>query len=484
MLALWETFTLTHLPTARWLSDSLILGRITGLLHPWRQGSWLLQWGNEIAVFLLGLVFSIAPFVPNAMTGVVLSAVAAYWLLLSLTDSPQFKGRLTPVHLLLLGYWGIAALATGLSPVKSAALVGLQKLSLYLIFFALIERVVRSPRWRSWLITVYLLVALVVSVYGLRQWFFGAEALATWTDPTSPLANTTRVYSYLNNPNLLAGYLLPAIPLSLAAIFAWKGWLPKALAVLMAGCNTLCLIFTFSRGSWLGLVGALFVFALLFLYWLLPYLPQKWRVWVFPVCLGSLALIFLAAVIALPPLRERVLSMVRTSDDSSNNFRVQVWASVREMIRDRPILGIGPGNTAFNKVYPLYQRPGFTALGAYSIFLELLVEVGVVGFSLVMWLLIVLLQRGWKQLQRLREQQSREVFWLMAAMATVVGMLIHGTVDTIWYRPEVATLWWFTVAIIVSYGNGRPQIALDSSLPDSTLPNSTLPDSPLPEGSA
>jgi putative inorganic carbon (hco3(-)) transporter len=212
MLALWETFTLTHLPTARWLSDSLILGRITGLLHPWRQGSWLLQWGNEIAVFLLGLVFSIAPFVPNAMTGVVLSAVAAYWLLLSLTDSPQFKGRLTPVHLLLLGYWGIAALATGLSPVKSAALVGLQKLSLYLIFFALIERVVRSPRWRSWLITVYLLVALVVSVYGLRQWFFGAEALATWTDPTSPLANTTRVYSYLNNPNLLAGYLLPAIP--------------------------------------------------------------------------------------------------------------------------------------------------------------------------------------------------------------------------------------------------------------------------------
>jgi putative inorganic carbon (hco3(-)) transporter len=176
--------------------------------------------------------------------------------------------------------------------------------------------------------------------------------------------------------------------------------------------------------------------------------------------------------------------MVRTSDDSSNNFRVQVWASVREMIRDRPILGIGPGNTAFNKVYPLYQRPGFTALGAYSIFLELLVEVGVVGFSLVMWLLIVLLQRGWKQLQRLREQQSREVFWLMAAMATVVGMLIHGTVDTIWYRPEVATLWWFTVAIIVSYGNGRPQIALDSSLPDSTLPNSTLPDSPLPEGSA
>jgi len=42
--------------------------------------------------------------------------------------------------------------------------------------------------------------------------------------------------------------------------------------------------------------------------------------------------------------------------DSSNNFRINVWAAVVEMIRDRPILGIGPGNTAFNKIYPLYQR--------------------------------------------------------------------------------------------------------------------------------
>jgi len=41
------------------------------------------------------------------------------------------------------------------------------------------------------------------------------------------------------------------------------------------------------------------------------------------------------------------------------------------MIRDRPILGIGP--TAFNKIY-LYQRPRFNALSAYSILLEVAVK--------------------------------------------------------------------------------------------------------------
>jgi putative inorganic carbon (HCO3(-)) transporter len=31
------------------------------------------------------------------------------------------------------------------------------------------------------------------------------------------------------------------------------------------------------------------------------------------------------------------------------------------------------------------------------------------------------------------------------------GILSHGLVDTVWYRPEVSTLWWLMVAIIASY---------------------------------
>ena len=61
------------------------------------------------------------------------------------------------------------------------------------------------------------------------------------------------------------------------------------------------------------------------------------------------------------------------------------------------------------------------------------------------------LNQGILQLQRLRSQSSREGFWLMGAIATLLGMLAHNVGDTVWYRPEVNTLWWLMVAVIASY---------------------------------
>jgi putative inorganic carbon (HCO3(-)) transporter len=384
---------------------------------------------------------------------------------LTLSDEPQPSSEspptLTPIHLLVLLYWGIAVVATALSPVKSAALQGWGKLTLYLLLFVLCARVLHSARLRSWLITFYLHIALIVSIYGLRQWFLGAAPLATWVDPESSLAKTTRVYSYLGNPNLLAGYLLPAVVLSLAAVFAWRSWGAKALALTMLIVNTSCLILTFSRGGWIGLLVAIFVFLGLLLYWWHSYIPPLWRIWTLPTLLLSMALLLISAIVLSEPLRERFFSIFAGRGDSSNNFRINVIAGVLELIRgrypeNRPlpnfILGIGPGNTAFNKIYPIYQiNPRYTALSAYSILLEVTVETGAIGLACFLWLLLVTFHQGWQQLQRLRQIRSQEIFWLMGAIATLVGMLTHGMVDTVLYRPAVNTLWWLMIAIIASY---------------------------------
>jgi putative inorganic carbon (hco3(-)) transporter len=144
-------------------------------------------------------------------------------------------------------------------------------------------------------------------------------------------------------------------------------------------------------------------------------------------------------------------------EDSSNNFRINVWMAVIEMIKDRPWLGIGPGNDAFNRVYPRYQQPGYTALSAYSVVLEIAVETGLIGIACFLWLLLVAFSQAWQRIQQLRKLGSREGFWLMAAVANMVGMLAHGLVDTVWYRPQVSTLWWLTIALIASYHSIVPQ---------------------------
>lgn len=439
------------MPLSEWKSSSYLHRTLVGQLRSWRQSSWLMQWAEQLAALLVSLIFGLAPFVSNALIGVLLVACMAFWLLLTLSD--EADTGLTPVHLLVLLYWGIATVATALSPVKAAAFTGWTKLTLYLLLFALCARVLRSPLIRSCIITIYLHVALIVSVYGVRQWFFGAKALATWVDPESPLSKTTRVYSYLGNPNLLAGYLLPAVALSLVAIFAWRGWVAKALALTMFFVNTTCFILTFSRGGWIGLLVAIFVLLVLLMYWWSLQLPAFWRTWSLPILLGSMSLLLVIAVLFVEPVRDRVLSIFAGRGDSSNNFRINVWAAVIDMIRDRPILGIGPGNTAFNKIYPLYQRPRFNALSAYSIWLEIAVETGFIGLACFAWLLLVTFNQALLQLKRLRLRSSREAFWLIGAIATLLGLLAHNTVDTVWYRPEVNTLWWLMVALIASYSS-------------------------------
>jgi putative inorganic carbon (HCO3(-)) transporter len=432
-----------------------------------------MKWTEPIAAFLVALVLALAPFISNNLVGVLLLAVAAFWVLVTLSDQTVYPQglplKVTPIHLLVLLYWGIAAVATAFSPVKAAAATGLMKLTLYMLLFALMARILRSLRIRSLIIGLFLHISLIVSIYGLRQWFFGAAQLATWVDPESPTAKLTRVYSYLGNPNLLAGYLIPAITLSLAAVFTWQRLLPKALALTMFVVNCACLILTFSRGGWIGFVVSLFVFLVLLVFWYIPELPTAWRPWAMPVLLGGTLGTLVLAMLLVEPLRDRFLSMFLGRKDSSNNFRMNVWSSVIEMIRDRPILGIGPGNTAFNKIYPQYMKARFSALSAYSIFLEVAVETGFIGFCCFLWLLIVTFNQGIQQLRRLRESASPQGFWLVAAIAAMFGMLSHGLVDTVWYRPEVSTLWWLMVAIIASYyisPNRETATAVTEELPN------------------
>ena len=57
-------------------------------------------------------------------------------------------------------------------------------------------------------------------------------------------------------------------------------------------------------------------------------------------------------VTQVEPLRVRVMSLVAGRQDSSNNFRINVWLAALDMVQARPWLGIGPGNDV------VFQRAG------------------------------------------------------------------------------------------------------------------------------
>jgi putative inorganic carbon (HCO3(-)) transporter len=448
LTSFWRQVTLTGFAFDQWRNAS-ILHQLLWPLRKWRQGSWLLPVGDWLGLAIVMVLYALAPYVSTTLIGVLMLAAAGLWGLLTLTD--EAEGGITPIHVIVAIFWGVMVMATALSPVRGAAVSGLIKLTLNLLLFLLMARILRHGRARTLLVLAYVMTSLPVSVFGLRQYFFGAEALATWVDAQSTLADTTRVYSFLGNPNLLAGYLIPAVMFSAVAFFAWPRWVPKGLALLATLINTLCLVLTLSRGGWIGFMVAGFVLmTLLVQYWSIWFTPF-WKRWALPVLLGGAAAFVVVAVISVDALRARVMSIFVGREDSSNNFRMNVWTAVIDMIRDRPILGIGPGNDAFNKVYPLYQRPNYNALSAYSVFLEVTVEAGLIGLFTFLWLLLVTFTQGWQQLQRLRETQDIQGYWLIGALASIAGMLGHGLVDTVWYRPQISTLWWLSMALVASF---------------------------------
>jgi putative inorganic carbon (HCO3(-)) transporter len=399
--------------------------------------------GLVLCALLAGL-----PLVTRAGLSLLIAACGLLWVLWALRTSP---GQIGPINLALLAVLAVALLATGFSPVPVAAAKGLMKLTSYLGVYALMRQLLASsPLWWDRLVAALLVGQLFTSVIGIRQLYAEPSQLARWSDNNSVAEGTVRIYSTLDNPNLLGGYLLPILPLAAVAVLRWRTLPRRLFALLSLVLGIVALVLTYSRGAWMGMVASLGLLGLLLAMRQTRHWPLFWRRTLPLLLLVAAAVALVVLVTQVEPLRVRVMSLVAGREDSSNNFRINVWTSVLAMINDRPWLGIGPGNTAFNLIYPLYQQPKFNALSAYSIPLELLVEAGVPGLLAGLALLFTAMRTG------LLQGQGQGMLSLpsLAAVAAFAGLAVQGLTDTIFFRPEVQLVALFSLATLAAAARG------------------------------
>ena len=418
---------------------------------------WLLRWqgilgdasegplGSRLSLIagsVLCVLLAAMPFVTRAGLSLLILASGLLWLIWSLCLPAGRIGRISGWLLLMLG---IAVLATGFSPVTPAAFKGLLKLISYLGVYALLRQLLeQAPLWWDRLVAALLGGELLSSVLAIRQLYGDTSELARWADPNSVADGTIRVYGPLENPNLLAGYLIPILPIALIALLRWRSWPQRLFAASALLLGSSALFLSYSRGGWLGMVAALGAAVLLLVLRQTRHWPPLWRR-LFPLLLIAVAVcVLVVAVTQIEPLRIRVMSLAAGRGDSSNNFRINVWLAAIEMIQERPWLGIGPGNSAFNLIYPLYQQPKFNALSAYSVPLELLVEGGIPNLIAGLGLLFASLRAGLSQLKG----ESSWALPALAAVAAIAGLCIQGATDTIFFRPEVQLTGWFCLATL------------------------------------
>lgn len=299
-----------------------------------------------------------------------------------------------------------------------------------LIYFLIVNNIKTKNQWYNLLLT-FILSGFLISVIGIAQNFFVGTTTASWVDSEMFEDIGTRVYATLENPNVLGQYLVLVIPIAFALLWSAKKPGEKVAFSVVLVAMVLCLIFTWSRAAWIGVVLAIAL-----------YLVMKDRRW---VALGILALIILPFV--LPESIMSRLMSIGNMKDSSTAYRVSVWIASARIAIDYLLTGIGLGTGAFERVYPGYALNGAGfALHSHNFYLQLVVEMGI--FALILFLLIIF--SSYKQIVSVKEKNSVNKNVALAVGGALIGYMFEGMAEHVWYNYRMILIFWIYLAILQS----------------------------------
>ncbi|MBQ8577587.1 MAG: O-antigen ligase family protein [Clostridia bacterium] len=298
--------------------------------------------------------------------------------------------------------------------------------------YFLVVNLIRSAEWIDRCLWAVLSSAVLVALYGIYQNFFTVVD-TTWQDTEMFSDISGRVVSTLENPNVLAEYLIMILPVALAGFLISPKASQKLCYLFVGGILGACLIFTWSRGAWLGLLIAVMVF-------LLMYSKKVMVVGLF----GVLAVPFLPFVLP-DSILNRFLS-IGNLGDTSTSYRVHIWEGVLSMLGDHFLGGIGVGTEVFGEVYPRYALSGIeSAPHSHNLYLQILVETGILGFALFLVFLFTFAKRNFTFYAKPLPQRERVLS--AALFCGILAVLAQGMTDYIWYNYRVFLVFWLLIGL-------------------------------------
>jgi putative inorganic carbon (HCO3(-)) transporter len=266
----------------------------------------------------------------------------------------------------------------------------------------------------------FVLSATLLAAVAVAQGVFG------WGGTTAE--GVRRAQAWYPSPNHLALTLGRAWPFLLALALAgpdgYRRW-----AWAGTGLVGAALLLTFSSGGWVGSTVAVVA--------VLAALGRR-RLAARLAAVALVGLVVVSGLALAGALPERLNPLRQTG-----GFRLELWASTLEMLRDHPLLGIGLDNFSY-----LYQQV-YLHVGAaaepnlshpHNWVLHFWVELGVAGLVAFLWLLARFVQLA----RRALHGQQR---WLVAgAVGALADMLIHGLVDNSYFLVDLAFVFWLALA--------------------------------------
>ncbi|MCL6580478.1 MAG: O-antigen ligase family protein [Firmicutes bacterium] len=401
----------------------------------WAANLGLIALGGEFGLYL---VLAAVPFVSDP---VALSMVAV------LVGSDAVRGRLggsltlrdlSPARdpaLALLA--GLLVAATLTSQAGSASLRHLGVWLLGVGLYWSLARRGRNPEVLRRAALAFALSAFLAGVHGLYQAWARVPVQRAWVDVRAFPQGGTRVYSIWGNPNVFALHLILTTPFLVTSVWSAPGRRGRLALAFGAVVAALALVLTLSRAGWAGLGLALLFIAV----------ARDRR-----VLLASALAALLAVVVAPDTVLARVATLARL-DDPTAVHRLRIWEASARMAADFWYAGLGLGWRAFAALYPQYAIQGRAAFHAHSHYLESLLELGILGFLALHWVLLRPLVWFWRGAKAARANGDRSPARgvadavLLGVAAALLGILVFGVAEPVFYLPRPTLLAWAVLGL-------------------------------------
>lgn len=333
-----------------------------------------------------------------------------------------------------------------------------------LIFYGLLRwQLRRDDSYARQITTALVASGVFVALLGLLQ-VVGIDLVPVLLSPTKSFGESsvdagvvTRVTSVYGHPNNLGMFLGRVWPLAaVCAVIALggsantnaTGLRTRRYAALFAAAALIMLAgigVSFSRGAWLGAGAAFAVLGYgLFVARRGGKMPEN-RAGM-PRYLVAIALVFVAVFVLIFALRGDVAG-------GSTGPRLLLWQESLRLIAQHPF-GLG-----LDQFY-YYHNPEFgrslidpSLIGTseqfakhpHNLVLELWLLLTPLGLAACVWLIVRFVRRGVAQFRSAPSSERGLLAW--GALAAMTAALTHGLVDTFYFWPDIAFVFWLLLAL-------------------------------------
>ncbi len=136
--------------------------------------------------------------------------------------------------------------------------------------------------------------------------------------------------------------------------------------------------------------------------------------------------------------------------DDDISLRLNHWQNSLKIFSDFILFGVGAGN--FQYLYPLYDSgfDKYRLLHAHNDYIEILVEQGIIGFSLIAAVVLLSIKNA---IQAIRHfQYVHQAAFAIASLIAIGGFLLHSTVEFNFQIPSNAIYFFVFLAIALLQG--------------------------------